>query len=146
MLLAIHRHVFVLVAIACGIFLEGCQGGATPVRVHPVSGTLSVNGQPVSNIIVHFVPGNGRPSTGVTDAGGKFDLQYEKGIRGVVPGEHKVWIEYKPGSPAEEMAMREGKLSLPTDVAAALKKYGALETSSYTVTVDGPKADLKLDL
>lgn len=137
-------NAFLFCAFAC--LLSGCGGGSKTPKVHAVSGILTVSGQPAPNIIIHFVPAKGRPSTGVTDAKGAFELRYEKDVLGVLPGDHKVWIEYRPGTPAEEMAMREGKSSLAKEVLEALQKFGAPETTSMTVKIDGPKKDLKVEL
>ncbi len=131
-------------AFAC--LLSGCGGSSNAPKVHAVSGVLTVNGQPVPNVILHFVPAKGRPSTGVTDAKGAFELKYEKDVLGVVPGDHKVWIEYRPATPAEEMAMREGKSALAKEVIEALQKYGAPETTPMTLKIDGPKKDLKVEM
>ncbi len=136
--------VFLLTVIAC--VPSGCGGTSKAPKVHAVSGILTVSGQPVPNVIIHFVPAKGRPSTGVTDAKGAFELRYEKDVPGVLPGDHKVWIEYRPGTPAEEMAMREGKSSLAKEVLEALQKFGAPETTPMTVKIDGPKKDLKVEL
>ncbi|MEI8381851.1 MAG: hypothetical protein WCJ09_17110 [Planctomycetota bacterium] len=136
--------IFLFAAIACS--LSGCGRASNAPKLHAVSGILTVSGQPAPNIIVHFVPAKGRPSTGVTDAKGAFELKYEKDVLGVVPGDHKVWIEYRPGTPAEEMAMREGKSSLAKEVLEALQKFATPETSSMTVKIDGPKKDLKVEL
>mgnify|MGYP003351925774 CR=1 FL=1 len=77
---------------------------------------------------------------------GAFELKYEKDVLGVVPGDHKVWIEYRPATPAEEMAMREGKSALAKEVLEALQKYGAPETTPMTLKIDGPKKDLKVEM
>ena len=136
--------ILLFTAIVCS--LSGCGGASNAPKVHAVTGILTVSGQPTPNIIVHFVPAKGRPSTGVTDAKGAFELKYEKDVLGVVPGDHKVWIEYRPGTPAEEMAMREGKSSLAKEVLEALQKFGTPETTPMTVKIDGPKKDLKVEL
>ena len=132
--------------LACTLLLSACGGSSKSATVHAVSGTFTVNGKPAANIIIHFVPAKGRPSTGVTDAKGAFELRYEKDVAGAIPGDHKVWIEYKPSTPAEEMAIREGKSPLSNDVQTALQKYGSPAASSLTVKVDGPKKDLKVEM
>lgn len=143
---AAHWQTTILLFTAIVYSFSGCGGASKTPKVHAVSGILTVNGQPAPNIIVHFVPAKGRSSTGVTDAKGAFELKYEKDVLGVVPGDHKVWIEYRPGTPAEEMAMREGKSSLAKEVLEALQKFGTPETTPMTVKIDGPKKDLKVEL
>lgn len=136
-------------AYACLTLLSlviGCSSGEKPIKLHRVAGSLTVAGKPAANIIIHFEPAKGRPSTGITDDKGNFEMRYEKDRAGVLPGEHKVWIEYRPTSPAEEMAIREGKSPLSPEVQAALQKYGSAKTSSVSQTINEDKKDLKLDL
>jgi hypothetical protein len=83
-----------LAALALVPFLVGC-GGARPVKV---TGTLTLNGQPVEGATVQFVPVNegGRPATGLTKADGGFSLTTIEDQDGALPGEYKVVIRYNP--------------------------------------------------
>ncbi|MDB5343682.1 MAG: hypothetical protein JWP89_2059 [Schlesneria sp.] len=132
--------------IVCFALCSCFGGGPKPVKVHRVSGIVTVKDSPAPNIIVHFVPNPGRPSIGVTNAQGQFDMQYQSDRAGVLPGEHKVWVEYKPSSPAEEMKIRAGNSPLSAEMQEALKKYGTLETTPYRVTVDKDQKDLAIKL
>jgi hypothetical protein len=108
---------------------------------------LTADGAPVPNFVIHFEPTKGgRGSTGRTDAKGAFEMRYEKDRLGVLPGEHKVWIQYFPSSPAEEIQIREGKSPLSEDLQLILKKYGALETTPYQTKIDSDKKDLAIKL
>jgi hypothetical protein len=76
--------------------LIGCGGGGH--KTAPVSGTVTVGGQPQANVIVVFTPessGTTAPpgSTGRTDASGKFTLRTPLGQEGAVVGKHTVRIE-----------------------------------------------------
>jgi hypothetical protein len=126
--------------------IAGCSGGKSQVKLHRISGTLNRQGQPVPNFIVHFVPEKGGPSTGVSGPDGQFVLNYQQGRPGAVPGQHKVWVEYHPKTPAEEMELREGKTALPAELKDALQKYGAANTSNLKVQIDGDKRDLVISL
>lgn len=78
-----------------------------------VSGVLKINGAPAPNLVVHLTPLNQpepaaaksgrelrlRDSTGVTDAEGKFRVQYMDGVYGAPMGRARVWLE--PVSPAD---------------------------------------------
>src|SRR5688500_14213492 len=68
--------------------------GCSDSKVVPVSGTLKYNGQPVPNAIIHFVPDNGRPSRGETDAQGRFTLTYDPQTNGAQLAKHRVFVEY----------------------------------------------------
>jgi hypothetical protein len=138
-----HRS-FALIAVIC-CFLCSCQR-APGITVHRVSGVLTVKGIPAPSMVIHFAPEKGRSSTGLTDAKGAFEMRLEKDRAGVIPGPHKVWIEYKPSSPAEEMKIREGNSPLSTELQEALKKYGAVETTPYRVTIDKDQKDLAIKL
>lgn len=128
------------------LLIVGCSSGEKPIKLNRVSGSLTIAGKPAANIIVHFEPATGRPSTGITNDKGNFEMRYEKDRAGVLHGEHKVWIEYRPTSPAEEMAIREGKSPLSPEVQAALQKYDSAKTTSLSQSINEDKKDLKLDL
>lgn len=132
--------------VICFALCSCFGGGIKPVKVHRVSGIVTVKEVPAPGIVVHFVPNPGRPSIGVTDAKGQFEMQYQSDRAGVLPGEHKVWVEYKPSSPAEEMKIRAGNSPLSAEIQEALKKYGNPETTPYRITVDKDQKDLAIKL
>ena len=85
---------------ACGASLLltalGC-GAKLPI----VSGTVTLDGQPLAEANVIFMPGDEiqSPAQGTTDASGNYTLEQEAGIEGVQPGEYSVRITtYQPGS------------------------------------------------
>jgi len=66
----------------------------------PVSGVVTLNGQPYKNAVVSFQPvgsaGNeapGRGSSAVTDEKGRFTLMTDTGQKGAVAGKHRVRIQ-----------------------------------------------------
>ncbi|MBS0202097.1 MAG: hypothetical protein JSS49_04295 [Planctomycetes bacterium] len=140
------RSQLTIPAIVCCLFLAACSSGQKPIELRAVKGTLKLQGEPVPNIILHFAPASGRPSTGLTDSNGAFELRYEKDRRGAVPGVHKVWIEYRPSSPGEEIALREGKSPLSTGVQNMLQKYGKVETTTCQVNIDQDQKNLEVNL
>lgn len=94
--------VFLPVAVA----LCGCGGGP---KVVPVSGRVTMNGNPLPNAVVVFQPmassrgtDPGPGSVGVTDADGRFTLysQLDKSQPGAVVGKHRVRISPTEGGPA----------------------------------------------
>ena len=69
---------------ACG------PSGPRPV---PVSGTVTVDGQPMAGASVMFMPqSTGQPGVGVTDEAGKFRLTTGSSQEGVLPGAYKVTV------------------------------------------------------
>jgi len=88
------RHSFALAAVLAA---AGCGGGTGPV---PVRGVVKLDGQPVVNASVVFIPQNpgGREAYGSTDANGAFRLTTTKPDDGALPGKYKVVIQ--PPAPA----------------------------------------------
>lgn len=98
-----HRFFPVLIATAA---LVGCTGGdADRVAVYPVSGVVTMDGDPVAGATVTFSPKAGQPTAvGRTDAQGKYQLTtYESGD-GAAPGEYAVLISKSDVGPVEEIA------------------------------------------
>ena len=133
-------------AILIVFLLPGCSRAKLAIKLHRISGTLQRDGKPVPNLMVHFVPEKGGPSTGVAGPDGTFTLDYQKDRPGAVPGVHKVWVEYRPKSPQDDVEMREGRLKLADDQREVIEKYGSLETTTLKVTIDGDKKDLLISL
>lgn len=89
-----------LVSLKCSLGLcltallamSGC-GGASSIGAVPVTGTVTLDGQPVEGAAVTFAPQEkGRAAAGVTDASGKFVLMTERPKDGAVPGAYRVGI------------------------------------------------------
>ena len=75
-------------AIGCG------EGGP---QVAPVTGRVTLDGQPLEHADVAFQPdGSQRPSIGRTDADGRYTLAYKRGQPGAIVGEHTVRINVSP--------------------------------------------------
>ncbi|WP_417379044.1 carboxypeptidase regulatory-like domain-containing protein [Gimesia sp.] len=80
--------------------LTGC-GGTTVAEslpdTAPVSGVVTLNGNPIMSATVTFVPmgtTKGIECVGVTDESGKYTLQQIRGAAGAPPGEYRVVINY----------------------------------------------------
>ncbi|MCA9006863.1 MAG: carboxypeptidase regulatory-like domain-containing protein [Planctomycetaceae bacterium] len=90
-----------LCLLAVGL-LAGCSGGAadTPA-LSQVSGTITLDGAPLSKASITFQPQSGSSSVGMTDEAGHYELAYNKDAKGAVPGQHTVVISKmgEPGSP-----------------------------------------------
>jgi hypothetical protein len=143
-----------LAALAVGLALSGC-GGQGPVKV---TGTLTLNGQPVEGAMVQFFPAKdgGRPATGTTQADGSFRLTTVENYDGAMPGEYKVVITYNPpveSAPGEntEHAMRaamaaqaQQKKSRPKYVIPRIYTDPTQTPLTQTVPTNGPvKIDIK---
>ena len=72
------------------LFLAGC-GDSGPERGE-VTGTVTLDGQPLVGATVEFQPQEGSPSYGETDTEGRYRLGYTPEKPGAVVGEHTVRI------------------------------------------------------
>jgi len=73
------------------VVLTGCSGSTGP-ELGYVSGTVTQNGKPLENARVIFWLGQSRPSVGLTDSNGWYELRYTVNQDGALIGEHQVRI------------------------------------------------------
>jgi hypothetical protein len=124
---------FSLLALLVGTVLAvGCNNDF-PGLV-PVSGTVTIDGQPVSHggLTVH-TQGH-RPSMARLDDEGQFTLTCRHPGDGVVTGTHLVTV-----SAEESLGETSSRWHAP-------KEYSNPATSGLWVTIDGPTDDLKIEL
>lgn len=75
-------------------------------KLAAVSGTVTLDGQPLPNVVVHLTPVNPREgksssgkkmslrdSTGITDSNGYYEIQYMGGVSGAPLGNARIWLE-----------------------------------------------------
>ncbi len=77
------------------VMLAGCGSGQP---LGQVTGTVTLDGQPLGNVLVIFAPSRGSESqssrsVGISDAAGKFELKTEDGSLGALVGAHRVVVE-----------------------------------------------------
>jgi hypothetical protein len=71
--------------------LAGC--GTEGPDIAPVTGTVTLDDQPVEGAMIYFEPvKGGRSSTALTDAEGKYELKYIADRMGALLGDHQVRI------------------------------------------------------
>ena len=75
----------VLLLCVTGCFRRGPE-------LAPVTGTVTLDGEPLAGAQVEFKPMRGNPSYGTTDQLGRYDLKYTKDKSGGVVGSHVVRI------------------------------------------------------
>ncbi len=91
-----------VVCVAVVLITGGC-GGGKEIPLGEVSGTVTYQGKPVTDAIVHFLPENGASAaTAVVDSEGRYTLSTHETGDGAVVGKHKVWFSKQdpPGGPA----------------------------------------------
>ncbi len=79
----------ILVIITC----QGCSQ-SSGLKIVPVDGTVTLNGEPLADGLVTFYPQSGRPSSAKTDSTGHFDLRYTADQMGAAVGSHEIHITY----------------------------------------------------
>ncbi len=80
----------ILFVSVCCVCVLGCGGGGAATA--PVSGTVTLDGQPLSSVMVSFMPNGGGPAaSALTDASGKYSL-VTAGKKGAVLGKHTVKV------------------------------------------------------
>jgi hypothetical protein len=118
------------------LVIAGCARGP---RIVPVSGTITLDGQPVKDAAVMFMlnPDN-RIATGITDAAGRYSLSTHPAGNGAFEGTHTVTVslyrdESSPGTNTPEGAVSGS--SLVKIVWLVPEKYSQPAASGLTATV-----------
>jgi hypothetical protein len=119
------------------LLMAGCGSGS---GLAPVKGKVTLDGQPLEGAVVHFQPTapGGSPSSGVTDADGRYELMYTFNTPGAMPGEHVVSI-----STARPDVDEQGyEIERPERVPA---NYNTRTTLKRTVEPGGSTINFKLN-
>jgi hypothetical protein len=110
-----------------------------------IQGRITRGGKPLPGLLLHFHPADGRPSWGLSDADGKFKLNYSKHYEGARLGKHRVFVAFDrtPETPFDV----NGRQQLNADQQAVIEKYGQLESTPLEVDLqeDGQIVEIKLD-
>lgn len=134
------RRLWIAAALLAAL---GCGG---PYQFVPVSGKVTLNGQPLPDAWVNFQPigtkdkDPGPGSVGKTDAQGRYSLRVDPRQSGAVVGTHRVRISTK-GDKAEEAPDGGGKV-YPDKVP---RRYND-ETTLKCEVPPGGKTDADYDL
>lgn len=86
-----------LLMILCSI---GCGEKRPPLA--PVSGVVTLDGEPLPDAAIEFYPeAGGRPGRAVTNSEGKYELLFDAGVKGAQVGMNKVSIstQWPDGEP-----------------------------------------------
>lgn len=128
----------------------GCGKGYEGGKLAPVSGVVTLDGQPAAGIMVLFSPTaetGGQGGMGTTDASGKYELKTRGEFTGVIPGQYKVTcVKYVmpdgspiPNDPNFSMATSGAKQVLPA-------KYSDPQRTVLSATVPAEGAAVPLEL
>lgn len=82
------KLILLLIAI---LLATGCSN-KDQLEVAPVSGSVTIDGKPLSSGVVIFTPGQGRAAKGVISSSGTFELSTYQNNDGAIVGSHGVAV------------------------------------------------------
>lgn len=141
----------------------GC-GYRRPARVK-TTGTVTLDGEPVANAALMFIPDSGRPASGNTNTNGEFQVSSFGGNDGLPAGNYRVTAtrlvlkdkfqqlydrqierakaEAEPGEEPEEVDIEFGDNAYENELP---EKYEELDTTDITVTITKQQDPLVISL
>jgi hypothetical protein len=126
----LHRFVIAGFVLGLPAALCGCGGP----KLVPVSGKVTIDGQPLTSGYVFVMPKDARAAGGKIDAQGRFTLTTNDDGDGCKPGTHAVTVTAR-----QHLSPTRVKHLIPP-------KYAQSDTSETTVTIDGPTDELVIAL
>ncbi len=163
-----HRtfHVFSKLTLLFAVLafpFTGC-GYRRPAQVK-TTGTVTLDGEPVANAALMFIPDSGRPASGNTNTNGEFQVSSFGGNDGLPAGNYRVTAtklvlkdkfqelydrqverakaEAEPGEEPEEVDIEFGENAYENELPA---KYEELDTTDITVTITKQQEPLVISL
>ncbi|MBA3482591.1 MAG: hypothetical protein H0T51_12320 [Pirellulales bacterium] len=100
----------------------------------PVAGIVTIDGRPLTEGNIKFVPDGGRPSSGKIEPNGRFVLTCYDGADGAIPGTHRVAI-------SASKILSESKMQW-----LAPRKYADFRTSDLKYDINEPTDNLAIEL
>ena len=106
----------------------------------PVTGTVTIGGQPANAFTVIFHPAKGRPATGTTDAQGRFTLTTFESGDGAVLGDHIITVtDAFPNGPPAMGRITANMTRVPL-------VYSSEKTTPLKATVEDKRNEVVLEL
>jgi hypothetical protein len=119
-------------ALTAAFLVVGCGDGGP--KIVPVSGSVTIDGQPLTYGHVQVLPAGWRPASARLDGNGRFTLTTTNPNDGCAVGTHPAVVLAGESLTPETMKWH------------APEKYANASTSGLTVTITGPTDDLKIEL
>lgn len=135
-------------AILVGLTWAGCSSTSAV----PVTGIVTMNGEPVAGAAVNFSPAEpgGLPSLASTDEAGRFTLTTSTDEPGALPGKYKVTVYHAQfvGAPQADAQgnMGEGASSGIQTIWLVPERYSKFDTSGLQVEVAAGMPEVQLQL
>jgi hypothetical protein len=135
-----------LVGLALVTALGGCS---QDLRYAPVEGTITLDGEPLAEVEVVFLPdykrgGKGPNSSGLTDDKGHYTLITDKGQTGAVVGPCVVCIRDMRAPPLRNNMIDPQKKALAPPEAAPLKTVASRVPPAYVTTQQTPLRNVEV--
>ena len=111
-------HIGVLALVLCC----GCGG----IQTEPVSGVVTLDGDPLTGVQVIFYPveGDRKNSVGTTDETGAYSLNYTRHDVGAIVGEYKVLISKRVSTDKGEIETLPKKFNRESNFKAKVTSTG----------------------
>ena len=134
-----HRICIWLVAGLIPAAISGCAEDGPEIA--DVEGTVTMDGKPLANASVVFVPQGGRPAGARTDDNGHYVLNFSGERQGALPGKSKVRI-----STLRDPYVAEDGTNVPGTPETVPAKYNAETILEFEVKLsEANVADFNLD-
>ncbi len=152
-----------LLLAVLSLSFTGC-GYRRPAQVK-TTGTVTLDGEPVANAALMFIPDSGRPASGNTNTNGEFQVSSFGGNDGLPAGNYRVTAtklvlkdrfqqlydrqveraaaEAEPGEEPEEVDIEFGENAYRNDLP---ENYAELDTTDITVTITKQQEPLVISL
>jgi hypothetical protein len=141
-----HHHAGWILSLSMAVLAPGCSSGDGLPR-EPISGTVTLDGEPLSEGAIQFSPAGTAPSgvavsAGAVIAGGRFSIASEHGL---VPGTYKVGVNAADRGSAQTGPAGPGGKSIVRPKELIPNKYNAQTTLIAEVKKGGPN-DFRFEL
>lgn len=134
-----YRGVLVVLSVVA-LSLGGCGSKGDRPELGQVTGTITLDGEPLGGIAVVFSPDSGRPSRGRTDSQGQYELTYIGQTLGAKLGHHRV--EIAPNEEGED-ELEDANAGESTAPAQPQSKPGKVKVPARYNTKSELQADIK---
>lgn len=116
-----------LIAVVLLMSSAGCGPGGPAIAY--VKGRVTLDGKPLANATVVFIPEGGRPAGARTDADGNYVLNFTEGRKGAIPGPNAIRITTQREAEQDE----NGKVVTPAAPEIIPAKFNTASTLTFTV-------------
>jgi len=125
---------------ALAIAFAGCGGGPKGPQLAPVSGVVTLDGQPLPDAHIVFQPSGEKASPSIADTGtdGTFQLAFNRASTGALPGSHTVRITTARIATADDGKETVVEEKLP-------ERYHAKSELKFDVKPEGNRFEIALE-